>query len=429
MLFLCADVVGAQMAGVAIRAYELARALQPHADVTIAGVESDAEPLGDVRQVSYDARDPRALRPHIAAADVIFSQPTWPVVTPWLRHSGARLIFDLLTPEPFENLEYLADRGEPLRRLMLSTVVDRIAEALHVGHHFVCAGEKQRDLWIGTMMAERLLSPTTYDRDPTLRSVIDTLPFGVPSEPPVATGEGPRERFGLEPDAEIALWSGGIWRWLDAETSIRAVARLAERRPRVRLVFMAASEAGPAREAAKRAQALAAELGVLDRIVFFNDEWVPYAERGAWLLQADCNLSTHPEHLETRFAFRTRVLDCFWAGLPIVCTGGDELADRVEREDLGATAPSGDVEGTAAALERVLERGRGAYAEGLRRAAEEHAWPRLAEPLVRWVGSPPPPPPLGEGVARRPAHLARNLAFRGSVKLRTTLGIESWLRI
>src|SRR6185503_10968946 len=62
-------------------------------------------------------------------------------------------------------------------------------------------------------------------------------------------------------------------------------------------------------------------------------------ERGAWLLDADCAVSAHLDHLESRYAFRTRLLDCFWAGLPIVCTRGDELADRVERERLGEAVP------------------------------------------------------------------------------------------
>ncbi len=57
-----------------------------------------------------------------------------------------------------------------------------------------------------------------------------------------------------------------------------------------------------------------------------------YEQRADWLLEADCVLSAHADHLETRFAFRTRLLDAIWAGLPIVCTGGDDLAEQVERD-------------------------------------------------------------------------------------------------
>jgi glycosyltransferase involved in cell wall biosynthesis len=429
VLFISAGAVGTAMAGVSIRAYELARALQPHAEVTLAGIHSDLDPLSDLRQVTYDPRNPRELIPEIEAADAIFTAPVFPVLVPALRRARARVIFDLLTPEPFENLEYLADASPLRRRAMLTLVIDRVAEALHAGHHAVCAGEKQRDLWIGTMLAERLITPTRYDADPSLRETLDLVPFGVPAEAPVLTGPGARAAFGLGDEDEILLWSGGIWSWLDAPTAIRAVAELHRRRPSVRLVFMAASDAGPALVAAEEARRLAGELGLLDSVVYFNREWVPYAERANWLLEADCNFSMHREHLETRFAFRTRVLDCFWSGLPIVATEGDELADRVERDDLGAAVPAGDAEAAAAALERVLERGRDSYAAGLARAAEEHAWPRVAEPLVRWIESDSLPPRIGAGVTRRPAHAVRTRAYAAAAGARNALGLERWVRL
>ena len=133
---------------------------------------------------------------------------------------------------------------------------------------------------------------------------IAEVPFGVSDGPPTHTGSpGPRKRFGFGADDELVLWNGGIWEWLDASSAIRAVSEVIDRRANVRLVFMGAASHGPARRATLEARSLAADLGLLDRHVFFNTEWVPYAERGDWLLEADCAISTHVEHLETRFAF------------------------------------------------------------------------------------------------------------------------------
>jgi hypothetical protein len=39
-------------------------------------------------------------------------------------------------------------------------------------------------------------------------------------------------------------------------------------------------------------------------------------------------VSAHPAHLETRFAFRTRMLDYLWAGLPIVSTEGEQTGSE-----------------------------------------------------------------------------------------------------
>src|SRR5664280_3299763 len=46
----------------------------------------------------------------------------------------------------------------------------------------------------------------------------------------------------------------------------------------------------------------------------------PYTERSDHLLDADVGVSTHFDHVETEFSFRTRILDYLWTGLPIVAT-------------------------------------------------------------------------------------------------------------
>ncbi len=425
VLFICADPVGEEMAGLGIRCWELARALSDRASVTVAHGGSDEHERDGVRTVAFRPHAPGTLRPLIADADTVVAHPQWPLVDRWLRRSAARVVIDLYCPETLETLELLAGTPAGARRQRTAITIDRLHAALRTGHNFMCASETQRDLWLGAMLALRLIGPELYDRDPGLREVIDLVPFGVPEAPPQRSVlGGPREAIGaLGPDSEIVLWNGGIWRWLDAKTAIRAVAALAERRPTVRLVFMGGSAQHPAAAASTAAaHELARELGLLDSVVHFHEGWVPYTERGTWLMQAACALSAHADHLETRFAYRTRLLDCLWGGLPIVCTSGDEIAERVAREGLGAVAPPGDVQALSASLERVLERGRDAYAHSLRAAAIQQCWERVAEPLARWISEEVPPrrpaddapevlrPPLGQRL-REAAYLTGGRAM------------------
>ena len=412
VLLISAEPLAARMPGPAIRTYELGRALAAHADVVLACPRGD-EPVPELALpvVSFPRADPRPLAGELARASVVVAQPPWPHVAAAIRRSGACFVADLYDPEPFELLETLAGRSRAVRRVAGTLTLDRVLAALRDARHVVCASEKQRDLWLGTMLAERLLSPDGYDEDPSLRSVLDVVPFGVPAEPPQRSGTGPRRG-----DEELVVWNGGIWNWLDAPTAIRAVAELAPRRPRLRLVFMGSAARSQAEPATAQARALAQELGLLGTAVTFNDDWVPYEQRADWLLDADCAISTHREHLETRFAFRTRLLDCIWAGLPIVCTRGDELAERVERQGLGAAVAAGDHVAAAHALEAVLDRGRDAYGPALEQARQELAWERAAAPLVGWV--------TGGGVAtgsvRRPradlGRRARDAGFRAVLR-------------
>jgi glycosyltransferase involved in cell wall biosynthesis len=394
VLFICADPVGDEMAGLGIRCWELARSLSGAARITIVHGGSEERERDGVHTVAFRPHAPAALRALIAQADTVVSHPQWPLVDRWLRRSRARVVIDLYCPETLETLELLGaggGRAGLVRRQHTATTIDRLHAALRTGHHFICASEAQRDLWLGSMLALRLIAPALYDRDPDLREVIDLVPYGVPDRPPdPSTGGGPREAIpALGADCEIVLWNGGIWKWLDAETAIRAIAAVAAHRPAARLVFMGASTQHPAAAASTAAaRALAGELGLLGTVVHFHDGWVPYAERGAWLAQAACLLSAHAVHLETRFAYRTRLLDGLWASVPIVCTGGDELAERVRRERLGAVAPPGDAQALGEAIAHVLDAGRGAYAANLRAAAGAQTWPRVAAPLARWVSQP-----------------------------------------
>lgn len=430
VLFISPDAVGERMRGMGIRYTELARALTPHADVTVASGDAAAggAPPAGVRVTAYAPHAPSALRGEIARADVIVAPPQWPVVTGWMRRSRARLVFDLYTPETFETLELFSDRSAALRRLMVALTIDRLEDALRTGDHFMCAGAAQRDLYTGALLAARRLAPAVYGSDPSLRSLLDVVPFGVPSEPPSThTGAIRAALPQIGAGDEIVLWNGGLWNWLDAPTAIRAIDLVTARRPRARLVFMGGG-AGPAgAAAAAEARVLASSLGLLGSAVHFNDGWVPYDARAAWLLDADCAVVVARDHLETRFAFRTRLLDCFWAGLPIVCTRGDELAARIEREGLGAVAAPADPVALAAAIEAVLERGRGAYAVGLAQAAADHAWPVAAEPLRRWVTSADPPPSRSERslpLLRRPGHSARRASYRVARRALQVMRVE-----
>ncbi len=109
---------------------------------------------------------------------------------------------------------------------------------------------------------------------------------------------------------------------------------------------------------------------------------MPYEERGAYLLEADVGVSAHFDDLESRFAFRTRLLDCFWAGLPIVTTAGDTLADLVRERAVGRAVDFEDVDGYAAALAAMLDRNRSSFAADFERLREEFAWSRVVGALA-----------------------------------------------
>jgi glycosyltransferase involved in cell wall biosynthesis len=193
----------------------------------------------------------------------------------------------------------------------------------------------------------------------------------------------------VRPDDKVVLWGGGVYNWFDPVSLLYAIDRVRQTVPEVRLVFLGMGHPNPAipeMRVAGEARALADSLGLTGTHVFFNEGWVPYDQRADVLLDADVAVSTHLSHIETRFSFRTRILDYLWAGLPMVLTEGDTLADLVARHGAGVTVPPGDVEGIAEGLRHMLHHppapdAAAALARGLR-------WEHVAAPLVEFCRSP-----------------------------------------
>jgi hypothetical protein len=130
-------------------------------------------------------------------------------------------------------------------------------------------------------------------------------------------------------------------------------------------------------------------LGLTNTTVFFND-WVPYTERGNYLLEADVGTSLHRDHLETRFSFRTRFLDYLWARLPIIATRGDVMSQLVEQEHLGWVIDAGDVPRLADAILQMADTPhlRDSFQPRFETVAAAYRWDVVARPLVRFCLEP-----------------------------------------
>ena len=157
-------------------------------------------------------------------------------------------MIDLYCPETLETLELTAGRSRLRRRQLTATTLDRLHAALRTGHNFVCASETQRDLWLGAMLALRLIGPELYDRDASLREMIELVPFGVPREPPARVrGRRParddRRRRRRQRDRAVERRHLALARRRDGDPRGR---RAGARRPRLRLVFMGAAAEHPA---------------------------------------------------------------------------------------------------------------------------------------------------------------------------------------
>jgi glycosyltransferase involved in cell wall biosynthesis len=395
LLIVSHDVVGSNMAGPGIRYWELARALSAHARVTLVAPRPINIAAPGVTTGSYVWGDAASLAAHLSSADVALVNGFVFEAHPDLAAAEVALIVDLYDPTLLENLELLRAAAPEERVARTRRDVELLNRQVAAGDFFLCATERQRDLYIGVLMAAGRITPARVDADPLLRGLIDVLPFGLPSEPPVRSGPGPRDLIAhIGPADPIILWSGGLWDWMDPQTLIRAMPTVVAAIPNVRLVFMAGNHPGSIGEmrTPHAARTLADELGLLGSHIFFYESWVPYEHRADFLLDAAIVVSLHRQHLETAYAaVRSRFLDHLWAGRASLVSAGDAAAELVAHYDLGRVAPPEDVAAVAKCLTEILTdaslcEGMAGRAQAL---AAHLAWPEIVRPITNFLVSTP----------------------------------------
>lgn len=387
----------ARMAGPAIRAWHMAEVLVAEHDVELVTTEAC-----DRRHAGFPVR-------HVSAGELRDLERWWDVLVfqggllhdhPFLLQSETTLVADVYDPFHLENLEQTKGWPAAERDATIRHLTEVLNEQLRRGDFFLCASERQRDFWLGSLAALGRVNAPTYDDDETLRSLLAVSPFGLPSTPPRRTGPAMRGVVpGIGPGDKVILWAGGVYNWFDPLTLVRAVDRLKERLPEVRLFFLGLQHPNPnvpPMRMATELRRLAEELGLVGTNVFFNEGWVAYESRADFLLEADVGVSTHLDHVETAYSFRSRILDYLWAGLPIVATAGDAFADLIAAERLGAAVPPGDDVALEAALWHVL--GDEASARSCRlnvaRVAPNFAWEHALAPLLAFCRDPRRAPDL-----------------------------------
>ena len=307
---------------------------------------------------SVPGSDSSALTPWEEWADIILCQGLGLAAFPQLARTSKILIIDLYAPMQLEQLAQGISLPIPdwsARVDYANLVMNR---QLASGDFFLTASDRQRDFYLGQLASLGRLEPENFISSPNFRRLIDVVPFGIETVPSRSAEVSFRSQFpGIAPDDKVIIWGGGVYDWFDPLTLIESTVALSVKEPTVRLLFMGMTHPNShltEMSMVSRVRALAEELDPEGRLVFFNESWVDYTQRGDYFLDSDVGVSTHFDNVETRFSFRTRLLDYIWAGLPIVTTGGDVLADEVQRLKLGVVVAEGDTAGLTAALEKVL---------------------------------------------------------------------------
>lgn len=407
VLIITGDPIGTRMAGPAIRVWNMAEVLSAHCDVRIVSwvrIERDSDRF----ELEYvHESDDRAMRIHEQWADVVIVQGMSFRIFPCIAQTDKIVVADLYDPFQLEQLE-MNKYSEPSRWAdEVTKAVSLLNEQLVRADCILCASEQQRSLWLGSLSSLGRLNPAMYTADPTFESFVRIVPFGLPPEPAQQRRHAIKGTVpGIGGGDKVLIWGGGIYNWFDPVTLVEAMGLLATDHPEIKLFFLSATHFNPEvpeMKAVSDTVEAADRLGLTGRTVFFNDSWVDYEARADYLLDADLGVSTHVWHAETRFSFRTRILDYLWAGLPIVATDGDTFAELIRERDLGAVVPPSNAAAIAEAVIDLLSDAERADAvvRNVVATRDDFTWARTLAPLVEFCVDPQRAADRGSTAIRR----------------------------
>jgi len=393
LLIISNEVVSKEMAGPAIRVWNFAKVLSEHMNVTLAIPNKVEFPEQSFRIIQF--KNDGNLREIMEGSDIILCNGmTFTKHYNGIKQSNKYLIIDIYDPYNLATLAEYSKRTIKEKLEVYKSIQYYFNEQFYYGDFFICASERQRDFWLGMLAALNRVNPYSYNQDPTLKRMISVVPFGLPTNKPMHTREVLKGVIkGIEKNDFVVIWGGGIYNWFDPLTLIKAMARIYEMRKDIKLFFMGVKHPNPeVRELqlVDETVNLAKKLGIYEKNVFFNFGWVEYEDRQNYLMESDVGIITHPEHIETRFSFRTRILDYLWTGLPIISTVGDSLSDLVERKGLGFAVGEENVDDIVRAITRLAD-DEVFYRKcisNIQQVARDFKWEKVCRPIIDFCKDP-----------------------------------------
>ena len=404
---LAPEPVRPRMAGMGIRALELARAIGRELDVRLL-VPNDAREAAEVAEGILVVTAPPHENLAAAAAGATAAVVSGHAANFWFHQApDVPVAVDLYDPFAVENLHYASALGGETARHDLAT----LRLALARGDFFLCASAEQRLFYAGALFDAGRIGAANFPEDPSLAELLALVPYGVPEASARGDRAAGRRAAGASPDGPLVLF-GGVYDWNDPSLLLEAWPRVAAAIPRAQLLFLDSPnpDSTPQRVHAA-ARARARELDPEGRSIRFSP-WVPYGARADLYAAADLIVSISTEGLETDLAYRTRLLDAAWGGLPSVSVAGGPLARELADAGAGWRVER-SVDALAGALVEALAPDHRETASRAARAfAAARTWDVVARPLVSWCRNaridpnrlpypPAPEPPLWERLARR----------------------------
>jgi hypothetical protein len=391
LLIFTHESVGDKISGPGVRAWELAKALGGHGvNITLATPFRSNRKTKNVVIENYSWEFPETIKKLIETNDVLLI--SGPVL--------ARLVMTLKT-----NIEkpvivdtyYIPEIEQIILNKYKNLYFDPLPAYLHEmflylrqGDLFLYAFERQFDFLLGILLASGRINQ--YN-DLLVNNFLLRVPLGIPDYFPSKGKKIKGIMDGISNEDIVLYWGGGIWEWSAPLILVDALEKIFSKRNNVRVIFGSLHHYDqtivPIMKTANEFYKQLQERGWINKNCFFLD-WIPYDERGSFLLEVDLGLSLFDHPLESRYAARARLMDYLWTGLPCIVSGDDELSKLLTSLELAIKVDPLKSNNLSEAITAIMDRpfDRFSWLEKHKDVIQFYKWSNIVKPILNYLSNP-----------------------------------------
>lgn len=335
--------VDSQMAGIGVRAWELAQVVARKMPVTI--VAKHISDLSCENVTFLEAADASWLeRVKRCSAALFYDMPDTRIMLE-LHRAGVLLISD--NAATIEHLEYSSIRDSENADAIYEELIARFKLQLLLSDHFIVRSQVALSTLCVQLSLVGRLSYLNYNRSSWLEHLISYIPIGfnrLSDEHASATAPSL---------GQIDLvWNGGIWDFYDPVIFARALALLDRAGTPVTARFMYMPPANQLlREGRKLAEAVR-ELRI-EHLVQFHEEKLDHYDRDAVVKSARAAICIGKKGIENFTSIRLRTRDCFLYRLPIIVDHHGATAWLVTELGIGLACNTESADELAAGIAKL----------------------------------------------------------------------------
>jgi len=363
--------VSSRMAGPGIRYYKFAESLSKEFE-TILLIPNES----DIKAKGFEMMKLSSSRwKEIKKYDFLITQG-YRIPLRILSSFDGKRVIDLYTPMVVEYQEHIKNLGRLKRSVKYGRVILKTYLLMRISDAFLCANERQ------VLFYKGLLKAWNIKEKPFL-----VVPSGIDENEPEKKDYLKIAGF-RKGDEPVFVWNGGIWRWLDPFTPLRAIKELRKEGIEAKILFLGKKTPVKEEEGIEIGDDVVREaerLSISGEVVF-AEEWVRYENCVKFVASSTGGICAFYKTLETEISFRTRFLDCLSAITPVIWTEGDYFSELIRSQELGfVVSPQDFLEMKEAMKSLMEEEVQNKMRERIREFRKNFFWKEVIKPLLKFL--------------------------------------------